>query len=84
MRLRYTGAQPTTFIGVGGLDPGDAFDVPDDEAERWLRRPDVDEAPAAAPTVKPRKAPKPPASTEETNAASAAPEEVSGAVPDDH
>lgn len=84
MRLRYTGALPTTFIGVAALDPGDEFDLPDDQAERWLRRPDVEEVPADTPPARPRKTPKTPTPTDKQTAASAAPEEESGVVPDDH
>ena len=77
MRLRYTGALPTTLIGVGSLDPGDVFEVPDDQAERWTRRADVEEAPAETPPTKSRKALK---STDPTTA----PKEGSSGVPDDH
>lgn len=55
MKLRYTGALPITFIGVGSLDPGSEFEVPDDQAERWSRRSDVEEVPAETPPTKSRK-----------------------------
>ena len=80
MRLRYVGAQATTFIGVGEVEPGALFDVPDDQAQGFLRRPDVvegppvsapepDLAPAAAKTRKTAK------TTDQQIAAVAAPEE---------
>ena len=45
-RLRYTGAQPVTFLtgDVGPVDPGGEFDVAEDLAPRFLRRPDVEHA----------------------------------------
>lgn len=47
MRLRYTGPVPTTFVthGVGEVDTGGEFEVPDDEAVGFLARPDVELAP---------------------------------------
>jgi hypothetical protein len=81
MRLRYAGAQPVTFIGVGALNPDDVFEVPDDQADGWLRRADVEEAAADTQTAKARKAPKTP--TDKHIAAPAAPEEAPG-VPHDH
>ena len=79
MRLLYTGAQATTFIGVGEVEPGALFDVPDDKAEPFLRRPDVeappepDPDPAPAP-IRPRKAKAAPTDDQQI-AAVAAPEE---------
>lgn len=58
MRLRYVGAGPVTFVEVGELEPGAEFTVPDSEADGYLRRDDVVDAPPepdAAPAVKPRK-----------------------------
>lgn len=56
MRLKYIGDQPTTFrdaalpsgalARVGFLLPGQEFGVPDEVAERFLRRADVVEADA--------------------------------------
>lgn len=89
MLLRYVGVQATTFMTVGELQPGVEFDVPDDQAEGFLRRADVEEAPPSAPppqpAAKPRKAAKSASTTEQLDAAVAAPEEgESRAVPDDH
>jgi hypothetical protein len=78
-RLKYIGGQPTTFrdaalpsgalARVGHLMPGQEFGVPDEVAERFLRRADVIEAPvedatpddvpedAKAPTRRVRSAP---------------------------
>lgn len=44
MKLRYTGPAPTTFMthGVGEIDTGSEFEVPDDEAQSFLARPDVE------------------------------------------
>ena len=43
-RLRYTGEQTVSFLtgSVGSVDPGGEFDVPDELAPRFLRRPDVE------------------------------------------
>jgi hypothetical protein len=47
VRLRYTGTHPQAFTGAGRhLEPGDEFEVPAAEAERYLRRPDIEEAEA--------------------------------------
>lgn len=45
-RLRYTGERPQAFTehGVGHLEPGAEFEVPEDQAERYLRRGDVEDA----------------------------------------
>lgn len=42
-RFRYTGTHATVFItgGVGEVQPGDTFEVPDDIAEQFSRRDDV-------------------------------------------
>jgi hypothetical protein len=86
VRLRYIGVEPTTFVDVGELEPGDVITVPDDQAEPFLRRADFEEAPEDPAPAKTRKAPKATASTDkQSDAASAAPEEAeSGAVSDDH
>jgi hypothetical protein len=54
-RLRYTGAGRQTFTenGVGEVENGDLFDVPAEEAERYLWRGDIEEA-----TPKPGRKPK--------------------------
>lgn len=89
MRLRYVGAGSTTFIGVGEVEPGAEFVVPDNQAEGFLRRPDVEEAPPQPdPTPapgRPRKASSKPPIDQQIDAAAAASEEgESGAVSDDH
>ena len=45
-RLRYTGERWQSFTehGVGEVEAGSEFDVPAEEAERYLRRPDIEEA----------------------------------------
>lgn len=61
MRLRYTGAAPTVFQtgGVGPLEPGEEFSIPDDLAPAFLNRPDIEPvrparpAKAAKPSEKP-------------------------------
>lgn len=78
MRLRYIGAGPITFAEAGELEPGDEFTVPDDQADGYLRRADIEEAPPEpepdpAPAKAPRKASK--TTPTDTAAASAAPEE---------
>jgi hypothetical protein len=75
VRLRYIGASPITFVEAGELEPGAEFNVPDDQADGYLRRDDIEEAPPEpepdpAPAKASRKASKP---TE--TAADAAPEE---------
>jgi hypothetical protein len=42
--LRYTGTVATNFAAprLAGIEPGDVFGVPDDEAETYLRRGDVE------------------------------------------
>lgn len=42
--LRYTGTVTTNFAEprLAGMEPGDVFGVPDDEAERYLRRADIE------------------------------------------
>lgn len=79
MRLRYTGAQATTFMSVGEFQSGDVFTVPDEQAEGFLRRPDVEEAPDPEPEPGPAAKLRKPKSTaptsENTEAAAAAAEE---------
>ena len=45
-KLRYTGerAQAFTEHGIGELQPGDEFTVPADQATRYTRRPDIEDA----------------------------------------
>lgn len=45
MKLRYTGPLTVTFhtAGVGEVEPGAEFTVPDDLAESFTRRSDVEE-----------------------------------------
>lgn len=48
MRVRYTGPIPTMFIGVGEVEPGGEFDVPDEVADRYLQHGHIE--PAGTPT----------------------------------
>lgn len=43
MRVTYTGVQPAVFLagGIGLVEPGGEFDVPEDLAEAFTRRPDI-------------------------------------------
>lgn len=43
-RLRFTGEEPVTFHhpGVGYTEPGGEFTVPEEDAERFTRRADVE------------------------------------------
>lgn len=45
MKLRYTGPIATTFITarVGVVEPGGEFEVPDEMAEQFTRRPDIEQ-----------------------------------------
>lgn len=74
MRLRYTGTHAVTFISgrVGAVEPGGEFDVPDEDADRFLSRPDVEPAtgrkpsrrqPASTPAEPPAEAAGKPASS---------------------
>ena len=74
MRLRYIGAGPITFVEVGELEPGAEFNVLDDQADGYLRRDDIEEAPPEPDPV-PAKSPRKASKTTETDAADAAPEE---------
>jgi hypothetical protein len=44
VRLRYTGTYQKTFMdhGIGQVEEGAEFDVPEDQAERFTRRADVE------------------------------------------
>lgn len=67
-RLKYVGQQPTTFrdaqlesgalVRIGHVLPGDEFGVPDEVAESFLRRADIELAQDDAPPqdAKPAKA----------------------------
>lgn len=52
MRLRYTGPVTTEFYdgerSLGEVAPGGEFDVPDELAERFTRRGDIEEVAAPA------------------------------------
>lgn len=45
-QLRYTGTRPTTFQepGVGHVEPGGEFSVPEGRLLSFMRRPDVEHA----------------------------------------
>ena len=61
MRLRYTGTRPVSFTSIGvEVEPGDEFDVPDDIAEAFSRRTDLEivAAPEPAPAKAVRRAAK--------------------------
>lgn len=47
MKLRYTGPDTISFLtaGVGEVEPGAQFTVPDEIAEAFTRRADVEEVP---------------------------------------
>jgi hypothetical protein len=47
VRLRYIGPAPTTFMthGVGEVDTGGEFEVPDNAGDGFLARPDVEPVP---------------------------------------
>lgn len=44
--LRYTGERKQAFteLGIGELEKGAEFNVPEDQAERYLRRADIEDA----------------------------------------
>lgn len=56
-RLRYTGSRRQSFTenGVGEVEAGAEFEVPEDQAERYLRRGDIEDA-TPKPGRKPRTA----------------------------
>lgn len=57
MRLRYTGPVPITFPAVGvETEPGDEFDVPDEDAAGFLSRADVESVPDPEPEAEAPKA----------------------------
>lgn len=96
--LRYTGDGPTTFADfrIGMVEPGDEFGVPDDQAEAYTRRADIEVAEGAEATpdavTEPEGAPEPqdevPAAESVADAASAVSEpavtdtEASDVAPD--
>jgi hypothetical protein len=63
--LRYTGNGPTTFsdLRIGMVEPGDVFGVPDDQAEAYTRRADIEVVEGAGATpdaiTEPEGAPEP-------------------------
>lgn len=71
--LRYTGEYPTTFaeFRIGMVEPGDEFGVPDDQAETYTRRADIEVVESAESATE---APKPEDDTPEPEPAGAAPE----------
>jgi hypothetical protein len=60
VKLRYTGPDTVTFLtaGVGEVEPGAEFTVPDELAEAFLRRGDIEEVSEDSP-VKPSQKKKP-------------------------
>jgi hypothetical protein len=58
LRLRYVGLVPTTFMhsAVGEVQPGGVFAVPDEDADGFLARRDVEQAPEPEAEARPRKA----------------------------
>ena len=95
MKLRYVGVTPTTFVtaGVGEVEPGEEFTVPEEFVEAFVGRDDVEEVeedPEAAEAAeeKPKRRPR----SEEPGQSVATDggdpekmsEENSGFVPDDH
>lgn len=86
MRLLYTGLLPVTFPSHGvSVEPGDAFDVPDDAAASYLARADVEAAPEPV-LSKPRrgKSEPTPDPAGDVPAPAVSPEEAGRAVPDNH
>lgn len=55
MRLRYTGPLTVTFhtAGVGEVEPGAEFTVPDEMVESFTCRSDIEEVAAASVEVRP-------------------------------
>lgn len=89
MRLRYVGALPTTFMTLGlSVNPGDEFEVDDDQAAAFTVRADVEAAdppkPARRKQTKPDTSPPAPVPAGDAPVVDVTPEEVSGGVPDDH
>lgn len=78
--LRYTGNGPTTFsdLRIGMVEPGDVFGVPDDQAEPYTRRADIEVVEVAEATpeaaTEPQSAPEPQDETQ-------APDPVADAAP---
>lgn len=58
MKLRYTGPFTVTFhtAGVGEVEPGAEFTVPDELAEGFLQRNDIEEVVASVKTAVRKKA----------------------------
>ena len=77
--LRYIGERPTTFsdLRIGIVETGDVFGVPDDQAEPYTRRADIEVVESAESATE---APKPEDETPEPGPADAAPGAASGPV----
>lgn len=86
MRLRYTGPVPVTFVALGlELEPGAEVEISDDvEAQRLLRRSDVEEVQAPSPRRKAAKQAVAPADSPAGEAPAPVTEEVDRGVSDDH
>jgi hypothetical protein len=82
VRVRYVGAHPITFTayGIGSVEPGDEFEVPDEVATAFTSRTDLEKV-DDAPSVKPTRGRKP---ATETVAVTTEPAEGTSGVPDDH
>lgn len=52
MKLRYTGPSATTFSGIGEVLVGAVFEVPDEDAEAYTGRGDIEIVPEAKVTGK--------------------------------
>lgn len=61
MKLRYTGPDTVTFhtAGVGEVEPGTEFTVPDEMALSFLARDDIEEVEDIKPVTKKKAAPGP-------------------------
>jgi hypothetical protein len=85
VRLRYAGPLPVTFVALGlEVQPGDEFEVDDVEAQRLLRRPDVEEVQAPLPRRKAAKQAAAPADSPAGEVPAPVTEEVDRGVSDDH
>lgn len=81
MRLRYAGPTPVTFVALGlSVEPGGEFEVDDVEAQRLLRRADVEEVQPPAR----RKAGKTATPADDAGVPAPVTEEVDRGVSDDH
>lgn len=84
MLLRYVGPHPITFADprVGEVTPGQEFETPDDLADSFTSRADVEQV-EAAPAPRTRKA-KAAAGLPSDDTTAQTTEEAGDAVPDDH